>query len=88
MHIDTKRLVINCYGGFGSVRDHATMMGMLLPEDEKYLWIAEESLFAHLPEGTVNVTGLRSLCDKIFCFRGHTSSVCGKREVHMNCPVG
>lgn len=29
------------------------MMGMLLPDDEKYLWIAEESLFAHLPEGTV-----------------------------------
>lgn len=45
--------MINCYGGYGSVRDHATMMGMLLPEDEKYLWIAEESLFAHLPEGTI-----------------------------------
>lgn len=28
------------------------MMGMLLPEDEELLWIAEESLLAPLPEGT------------------------------------
>lgn len=34
-----------------SVREHAIMMGMLLPEDEPYLWIAEESLLAPLPEG-------------------------------------
>lgn len=27
------------------------MMGMQLPEDEQYLWIAEESLLAPLPEG-------------------------------------
>lgn len=27
------------------------MLGMLLPEDEKYLWVAEESLLAPLPEG-------------------------------------
>lgn len=27
------------------------MMGMLLPEDERFLWIAEESLLAPLPEG-------------------------------------
>lgn len=27
------------------------MMGMLLPEDHEYLWIAEESLLAPLPEG-------------------------------------
>lgn len=27
------------------------MLGMLLPEDERFLWIAEESLLAPLPEG-------------------------------------
>lgn len=27
------------------------MMGMFLPEDERFLWIAEESLLAPLPEG-------------------------------------
>lgn len=27
------------------------MMGMILPEDEELLWIAEESLLAPLPEG-------------------------------------
>ncbi|CAN0398099.1 unnamed protein product [Ectocarpus sp. 8 AP-2014] len=27
------------------------MLGMLLPEDENFLWIAEESLLAPLPEG-------------------------------------
>lgn len=35
-----------------SIREHAVMMGMLLPEDEELLWIAEESLLAPLPEGT------------------------------------
>ncbi|CAM9220071.1 unnamed protein product [Ectocarpus sp. 6 AP-2014] len=33
------------------VREHAIMLGMLLPEDESFLWIAEESLLAPLPEG-------------------------------------
>lgn len=27
------------------------MLGMLLPDDENFLWIAEESLLAPLPEG-------------------------------------
>lgn len=27
------------------------MLGMLLPEDEQFLWVAEESLLAPLPEG-------------------------------------
>lgn len=33
------------------VREHALMLGMLLPADENFLWIAEESLLAPLPEG-------------------------------------
>ncbi|CBJ31987.1 conserved unknown protein [Ectocarpus siliculosus] len=33
------------------VQEHAIMLGMLLPEDENFLWIAEESLLAPLPEG-------------------------------------
>ncbi len=27
------------------------MLGMVLPDDEDFLWIAEESLLAPLPEG-------------------------------------
>ncbi|CAM9779321.1 unnamed protein product [Ascophyllum nodosum] len=38
-----------------SVRDHAIVMGMVLPEDEQHLWIAEESLFAPIPEGWVRL---------------------------------
>ncbi|CAM9112685.1 unnamed protein product [Laminaria digitata] len=37
------------------IREHAVMMGMLLPEDEDLLWIAEESLLAPLPEGWVQL---------------------------------
>eukprot|EP00904_Undaria_pinnatifida_P001842 jgi/Undpi1/11659/HiC_scaffold_36.g13954.m1 len=37
------------------IREHAVMMGMLLPEDEELLWIAEESLLAPLPEGWVQL---------------------------------
>lgn len=33
------------------VREHAQVLGMTLPQDDAYLWIAEESLFAALPEG-------------------------------------
>lgn len=29
-------------------------MGMVLPQDEEYLWIAEESLLAPLPEGKIS----------------------------------
>ncbi|CAM9700612.1 unnamed protein product [Pylaiella littoralis] len=37
------------------VREHALMLGMLLPADENFLWIAEESLLAPLPEGWVQL---------------------------------
>eukprot|EP00752_Nemacystus_decipiens_P003758 g3461.t2 len=37
------------------VREHAIMLGMLLPEDERFLWIAEESLLAPLPEDWVQL---------------------------------
>ena len=33
------------------------MMGMVLPEDEQHLWIAEESLFAPIPEGKPVLVG-------------------------------
>ncbi|CAM9110909.1 unnamed protein product [Discosporangium mesarthrocarpum] len=32
------------------VRQHASMLGMEFPEDEPFLWVAEESLLAPLPE--------------------------------------
>ncbi|CAM9184037.1 unnamed protein product [Scytosiphon promiscuus] len=37
------------------VREHARVLGMMLPEDESLLWIAEESLLAPLPEGWVQL---------------------------------
>jgi WW domain len=40
------------------VRQHAALLGMQLPEDSRYLWIAEESMLADLPEGWV------TLCDE------------------------
>lgn len=39
------------FAATGRIREHAIMMGMILPEDEELLWIAEESLLAPLPEG-------------------------------------
>eukprot|EP00953_Heterococcus_sp_UTEX-ZZ885_P016521 9288-Heterococcus_DN1.PRE.4 len=37
------------------VRQHAALLGMHLPEDSRYLWIAEEFMLADLPEGWVTV---------------------------------
>ena len=44
----TLTIVLN---GHDRVREHAKMMGMALPEDDNFLWIAEESLLAPLPPG-------------------------------------
>jgi WW domain len=40
------------------VRQQAALLGMVLPEDSRYLWIAEESMLADLPAGWV------TLCDE------------------------
>ncbi|CAM9134292.1 unnamed protein product, partial [Choristocarpus tenellus] len=37
------------------IREHAAILGMTLPEDEQFLWVAEESLLAPLPEGWVQL---------------------------------
>lgn len=51
----TNQLVVSYDDSFGCfnprVREHAVMLGMLLPDDENFLWIAEESLLAPLPDG-------------------------------------
>jgi hypothetical protein len=38
-----------------ATREHALLLGMVFPRDEKLLWIAEESLLAPLPEGWVQM---------------------------------